>query len=350
MHVIFARNVNDAYVAGMEHMAQFGERTPSRNGDVLRVPYPVTTVYAKPDERVLFDPQRDCNPFFHLFEALWMLNGQNDVASLRQFVKTFDQFSDDGISLHGAYGHRWRHWPNPENRVASDQLEYVIRALKANPNDRRIIIGMWDPHRDLGQAHNDIPCNTTIKVGIVKGRLSMIVFCRSNDIVWGCYGANAVHMSFLQEYLAQMIGVPLGTYSQISVDYHAYTDTPYKWDRYFPLTEDARDYDDGITTFPLVHHPPTFEAELWRVMSFVTDQSLHTKKLCGYQNLFFLYVALPMYMAHRFYRNGDKTKAIELLQDARIHKPGMATREFHAGNDWLTAGIEWLVRRLTPKP
>ena len=46
---------------------------------------------------------------------------------------------------------------------------------------------------------------------IKNGRLQMTVHCRSNDIIWGTYGANAVHFSILQEYVAARIGVDLGT-------------------------------------------------------------------------------------------------------------------------------------------
>jgi len=52
----------------------------------------------------------------------------------------------------------------------------------------------------------------------------MVVFNRSNDMVWGCYGANAVHFSFLHEFIGRSTGLPLGTYTQVSVNLHAYID------------------------------------------------------------------------------------------------------------------------------
>jgi len=346
MFVIHARNVNDAYVHGMSYMATHGLITPSRNGPVRRVPYPVATVYASPQERVLFTAQRDANPFFHLFEALWMVNGQNDVATLRQFNRTFGQFSDDGITFHGAYGYRWRHWgarPLPPDvihplgqSVGMDQLAKIITMLQRDPSSRRAVIGMWDPARDLDTTSGDIPCNDLIKLSIHLNHLNMQVYNRSNDIVWGCYGANAVHMSFLQEYLASMIGVPMGTYTQISGDYHAYIETPYRWSKYYPLTDTRDPYNSGITTYPLVHAPAVFDNELAKVMSFVADGSLADRTLCDYQNFFFSYVVRPMYRAHRCYRNGDFHLALAVLSEAK----GVSTH-----NDWLTAGTAWLLRR-----
>jgi thymidylate synthase len=54
--------------------------------------------------------------------------------------------------------------------------------------------------------------------------LDLTVLCRSNDVVWGAYGANAVHFSVLQEYLAGRIGVDVGVMYQFSNNYHGYVD------------------------------------------------------------------------------------------------------------------------------
>ena len=85
---------------------------------------------------------------------------------------------------------------------------------------------MWDAWEDLDRKGKDVPCNMIATVQRdSEGALDLTVFCRSNDIIWGCYGANAVHFSFLLEYLARRIGCPVGTYHQVSVNWHAYVDT-----------------------------------------------------------------------------------------------------------------------------
>jgi hypothetical protein len=55
MHVIAARNVNDAYTLGVNYLRQVGRTEDSRAGPVMVAPGPVTTVYARPTERVLMD-------------------------------------------------------------------------------------------------------------------------------------------------------------------------------------------------------------------------------------------------------------------------------------------------------
>jgi hypothetical protein len=82
---------------------------------------------------------------------------------------------------------------------------------------------MWHSAFDLDSPSKDVPCNLVITFQRdFNGHLDMTVFCRSNDIIWGAYGANAVHLSMLQEYMAIWIGCPIGTYRQISVNWHAY--------------------------------------------------------------------------------------------------------------------------------
>src|SRR5580700_645836 len=67
MQVIHAYNVNDAYHLGMALLKKNGVPVPTRNGPALKMVDPVTTVYDRPWQRVLFDVKRDCNPFFHFF-------------------------------------------------------------------------------------------------------------------------------------------------------------------------------------------------------------------------------------------------------------------------------------------
>ena len=66
MIVINARNVSEALYLGYQHIRNSGVERTSRAGYLLVMPVPVTTVFRKPCERVLFYPQRDANPFFHL--------------------------------------------------------------------------------------------------------------------------------------------------------------------------------------------------------------------------------------------------------------------------------------------
>src|SRR3990170_4411256 len=97
MHLKY-RNCNDAFrgiVSGIHSGVIRTNAVPSRVGECLMVEEPVIVSYDQPRERVLFNQARDANPFFHLYESLWMLAGRNDVASLAYYNSKISQYSDD---------------------------------------------------------------------------------------------------------------------------------------------------------------------------------------------------------------------------------------------------------------
>jgi hypothetical protein len=137
------RNVCQALPKTVE-MLMGAKIEQSRNGDVLVAPCPVTTVYERPRERVLFSAVRDANPWFHAVEALWMLAGREDAATLNRFVKSFaEKYAEPDGRVHDSYGQRWR------SGFGFDQLEAVIERLTENPQDRQCVITMWDPGSDV---------------------------------------------------------------------------------------------------------------------------------------------------------------------------------------------------------
>ncbi len=330
MKVLRVRNVNDALPLGLQLLEQHGEKRDSRNGGVMVSPEPVTTVYGSPRERVIFDPVRDANPFFHLFESLWMLAGRNDLAYVAQFAKNMRSYSDDGQTMWGAYGWRWRSF------FQLDQLSWAIARLRRDTRDRRVVIGMWSPTEDTTVADaggRDVPCNVTLHVQVnPSGKLDMTVFNRSNDIVWGAYGANAVHFSILQEYLACAVGVPVGRYWQVSDNYHAYEAL---YEKLMPMAR-AHDEFEGcpysrgeVESFPLIQGrgnvTDTWDQDL---VMFLDEPTA-----VGFRHAFFRKVAKPMLMAHRAYREGDFEQSHEIL------------RQMPVKNDWRVAAVEWVERR-----
>jgi thymidylate synthase len=341
MRLITANNVNTAYEMGLAMLLKEGIKEPSRAGDVLVMPFPVTTQYVCPMERVLFDPVRDANPFFHLFEALWMLAGRKDATWLDQFVKDFSRrYAETNGEQHGAYGYRWRHHftkaGEPEGVFGTDQLAVAIRRLKKDWTDRRVVIQMWNPEVDLDADKLDIPCNLCVLPRIVtdpdrdfsRPKLEITVMCRSNDAVWGAYGANAVHFAFLQEYLAAMIEVDTGHYYQHSNNFHVYTNVLDKVRVGGPIRDPYRtqDFNSKMTWCKLVTKPDTFDQELELFLS-------QPKEHVVFSNLFFNDVARPMYLAHACYKLGHWTKAFEFL----------ATMP--PSNDWYRAAHAWFMRR-----
>lgn len=321
MQIISARNVNDALLLGLDAVNGYGVLRDSRVGPVRVFQTPVTTIYENPTERVVFYPERDANPFFHFMEGLWMIAGRNDVAWISQFNASIAQFSDDGKVFHGAYGYRWR------KHFGFDQLDLIAQLLRDNPDDRRIVLQMWDPRVDLGREGKDFPCNTAIKFRINDGRLDMTVENRSNDMIWGAYGANAVHFSMLQEFMAGWIGVPVGHYWQISTNFHAYVNVMEKHSSLLDLSPGFDEYALGyVEPYPMIDCDiDTWERELYM---FINDGPI-----IGFQSKFFKRVAVPIYNAWTAYKAKDYEKAFNILGNDC------------AATDWQKACVEWIDRR-----
>lgn len=341
MRVIEARNVEEALRMGVGLLGSIGERLPSRAGAVLVAPHPVMTVYHSPMERVLLCQHRDANPFFHLFESLWMLSGSNDARWLDRFVSDFSsRFGEPGSGEQwGAYGYRWRrHWD-------TDQLEAVIRRLSRDPYDRRVVIGMWDPTYDLidpaemeegGREPRDLPCNTHLYPRIRADEygqlvLDLTICCRSNDIIWGAYGANAVHFSVLQEYLAHGLSARVGRMYQLSNNWHAYVDV---FDRVARAQQEPVRHAYPMET---VGPEPMFDKVLPLVQwdhdlgRFLEDPERDEEV---YGHSWFGGVAARMWRSHECYRRRDYEGALNMARSVMA-------------SDWRLAATEWIVRRMS---
>lgn len=339
MIVIRGRNVQQILPEAMYQLRLKGIERDSRNGPVLMFPEPVTTVYDHPAERVMFWAEREANPFFHLIESLWMLAGMNDVHTVASIVNNMRNYSDDGTTFHGAYGFRWR------EHFGFDQLPVIIDALKANKDCRRQVLSMWDARVDLGRQGKDLPCNLQAIFQIAPdGRLDMTVTNRSNDMVWGAYGANAVHFSYLHEFMARSIGVEQGVYRQFSANFHTYKEQLGKVgaladvaadERYWILSSkfcvrELDPYQNGtVKPYPLMTVPR--KQWLEDLEMFFSDPTA-----MGFRDPFFRRVAIPMHRA---------MKAFKDLGDTDRHNRALCELLEVKATDWKLAAGEWIMRR-----
>ncbi len=343
MLVLKASNPDAGLSSALPALLSHGVQKSSRNGPVLRIPTPATMIWTHPTRRVAFNPIRDANPFFHLFEALWMLAGRNSVAPLAHFAKQIASYSDDGESLNAAYGHRWR------VHFGHDQIQESIEILRADPDSRQVVVQIWD-HNDLVSTTKDRACNTQALFEIQDCRLNMTVFNRSNDVIWGMTGANVVHFSVLQEYVANRVGVEVGTYYQISNNLHLYTDFEISQRFIDPIADGGfslkptgvLDYPDYYVTREVGHYPlhadrPEFDEEV----SDLVDHFSYQRPL-ELHNPFLNDVADPMRFAYAVWKAGDRSGALSCLSEADRR---FADTNAYC-NDWLTAGCEWMSRRI----
>lgn len=172
------------------------------------------TVELDGGEPTIFLSGRGWNPAFAIVEAAWVVSGCNDVKPLKHFIKSYDRFSDDGQTLHGAYGYRLRHY------FKRDQIETALEELTTNPTSRRVVMTLYGPD-DLGLGSKDIPCNTQVTLRLVRGRLEMTVFNRSNDL-WLGVPYNWFVFRVLQHFIAYRLGIACGIQRHVSSCVHLY--------------------------------------------------------------------------------------------------------------------------------
>lgn len=348
MITLGVRNVNGALDALMYSLRDNSSKNiwmtrASRNGRVYEATAPVTTVYGAPMERVLFSEKRDANPFFHLFESLWILAGRSDVAFLDYFNSRIREYSDDGKTFHAPYGYRIR------RHFRWDQLVDVVRLINEDKHTRRAVISIWDAYKDLGTKSKDIPCNDTL---FFKARpvaddgeplfLDLTVCCRSNDVIWGAYGANAVQFSFILEVVAAATGLQVGTYHQISDSYHVYVDNPA-----FQRMLNGHDWNadlyarNVVSTYPLRNDISPGEVGVRRFLEcvehFCEEAVMRNSALeYGMSQGFIGKVCVPMLAAWRMYKGGAVRPAYLYLK----------TQD--QSNDWIRVGTQWMQRRAEP--
>lgn len=269
----------------------------SPRGMPTRELQPASNVWTRPDKMVMTTPGRKPNPFFTLFEALWIAGGRGDSESVCFYNSQLAQFLDTGYTdFHAPYGRRIRQWgkhKEPKESFASrttvitsttagtelenvelvftdtilfhDQFRDCYNLLKRDPDTRQAVISLWIPTFDNSEVTtNDRPCNDMVMFKIRNGYLNMTVINRSNDLHWGLYSTNIMQFSVMHRIMASCLGIKLGRYYHHSDSLHIYHErddiservlnTPYEFDVY--------DYVDPYDLSNEWHSLEQFDAEL----------------------------------------------------------------------------------------
>lgn len=219
-------------------------------------------------------------------EMLWFLSGQTDIGILKKHdCKFWDAWADPETGeVPSAYGNFWRNFPvHYEDAGTSltagwnDQLTWVVDELKRNPMSRRMVVSAWAPGN--AQTSKLPPCHCLFVVNVqnvdavnctcskgwfpadrsaqlrrlphgygggvlahkigctertrvesgqplgTEQRLCLHLTQRSCDIALGV-PYNIASYALLMHLLGRFSGIPVGTFSHLLVDAHAYTAKP----------------------------------------------------------------------------------------------------------------------------
>lgn len=190
-----------------------------------------------PRDRLISSKVRAVNYGFAVGELCWYLRGDTDLATMRYYNKRMAQFSDDGVTINSAYGHRifktryLSKYPTPQrSEYGLSQFDLVVEELKRDPDSRRAVMHINEPSdllRAVEQGSKDVPCTLSLQLLIRDRLLHMHVSMRSNDVVWGLpydvFSFTCLQEAFL--YKLQEAGVQvddLGYYHHSAGSLHIY--------------------------------------------------------------------------------------------------------------------------------
>lgn len=195
-------------------------------------------------------------------ELLWFIEGSGDERRLAEiqhgtrdnakqtiwtgnanaeYWKPKAKFPGD---LGRVYGVQWRHWQNAEIKSHDDwlshpdggqtlfnakvlvnevdQLKQIIKTLKENPTDRRIVLTAWNP----GEIHRMAlpPCHMFAQFYLSNDyRLSCQMYMRSIDTFLGL-PFNIASYALFTHLIAHVIGADVGELIMVLGDTHIYKD------------------------------------------------------------------------------------------------------------------------------
>ena len=153
-------------------------------------------------------------------ELLWFLSGDTNIHYLQEHgVRIWDEWADENGELGPVYGHQWRSWPSPDGGEI-DQIDKLIRQLKAHPDSRRHIVSAWN----VAEVDNMAlpPCHCLFQFYVAQGRLSCHLYQRSADVFLGV-PFNIASYALLTLMVAQVCELAPGDFVHSFGDAHLYS-------------------------------------------------------------------------------------------------------------------------------
>lgn len=133
-----------------------------------------------PQDKVITTPWRNFKEDYAKKEWEWYLSGNRNADEMAKIAKIWKQCQDKNGNVNSNYGYHWKR--SVEDQYS--QYDYMLQILFENKESRRAVLSHYD-YNEVSNYKLDTPCNLTIQFIINEGKLNMIIFCRSQDLVFG---------------------------------------------------------------------------------------------------------------------------------------------------------------------
>lgn len=247
--------------------------------------------------------------FSPLGELMWYLSGSNALDFIQYYIRDYHEFSDDGVSLNGAYGPRIFS-PDRAHKAGThqDQWQRVIETLKTRNGTRNAIIQIF-ANDDAARPTNDVPCTCTLHFVIRDNNLWLHAHMRSNDAFLGL-PHDIFSFTMLQEIAARELGVGLGCYLHSVASLHLYDDS----EKIASRSKALEYVDEGLHDFfPM---PPMPAGNPWHAIRQVLEAEErirngdHKFEVCGAMDAYWSDI-VRLLKAYAIDKSGQSPKLLE---------------------------------------
>ena len=204
-------SVNEAFLYQLKQLRVAPESKP--RGKRIKERLGVSFTISNPRDRITNNSVRRMSLAFAFGEFLWYIRGSNQLDIMEYYSKLYPDFSDDKVTVYGAYGARMFGEKN-------SQWNEIRKKLMKDADSRQAVIAIYQP-QDLFSVSLDIPCTCVLQYFIREGKLHSVTYMRSNDIYLGM-PYDIFSFTMLQEMLSIECGVQLGSYTHMVGSLHIY--------------------------------------------------------------------------------------------------------------------------------
>eukprot|EP00890_Picochlorum_soloecismus_P005797 jgi/Picsp_1/6218/NSC_03572-R1_dihydrofolate reductase-thymidylate synthase len=172
-------------------------------------------------------------------ELLWFIKGSTNAKELsdqgihiwdgngsREYLDSIGLTEREEGDLGPVYGFQWRHFGAEYSDMHAsyqgqgvDQLAEIIRKIKTNPTDRRLVLTAWNPLALPKMALP--PCHMFCQFFVADGELSCQMYQRSCDLGLGV-PFNIASYALLTRMVAQVCDLAPGDFVHVLGDAHVY--------------------------------------------------------------------------------------------------------------------------------
>lgn len=191
-----------------------------------------------------------------LYELLWFLTGQTNIKFLidnnvhiwddypykiyaaklgdtaiskEEFIQIMNEsetFARKYGELPKIYGEMWRAWPTRTPGRTIDQVKWLLKEIKDDPDARNLIVNSWNPEYLYTMAtHEDASrfpiCHNMYQVSVKDDKLSLHLYQRSCDVFLGV-PFNIASYALLTHIFAHVSGYKPGEFIHTYGDVHIY--------------------------------------------------------------------------------------------------------------------------------